>query len=234
LEAAVIALETLRIRQGDFRLTADWTLASGARLALLGPSGAGKSTLLSAIAGLTPLSAGRIRIDDKDISDLAPGDRPVTLLFQDHNLFPHLDVAANVGLGLRADLRLSGDDRKQVAEVLSRVGLTGMGARHPASLSGGERQRVALARALLRNRPVLLLDEPFAALGPGLRRDMHALVASLLDETGATLILVTHDPADALALCPLTSVVADGQAAAPAPTADLLANPPRALADYLG
>jgi thiamine transport system ATP-binding protein len=230
----VIALDHVEIVQDDFRLSADWALSAGDRLALLGPSGAGKSTLLAAIAGLVPIDRGRIRAGDQDITDLAPGARPVSLLFQDHNLFPHLDVAANVGLGLRADLRLAAADRTRVAEVLARVGLGGMGARRPATLSGGERRRVALARALLRDRPVLMLDEPFAALGPGLRVEMQALVASLLDETGATLLLVTHDPADATALCPITSVVAGGSAARPAPTAELLANPPPALADYLG
>lgn len=230
----MLQLDNMLIRQTGFELRADWSLATGKRLAIIGPSGGGKSTLLAAIAGFLPLAAGRILVSGMDIGPLDPGNRPVSLLFQDHNLFPHLDVGQNVGLGIRPDLRLKPADLARVAQVLARVGLDGFQARKPGALSGGQRQRVALARALLRDKPLLMLDEPFAALGPALKAEMLDLVAEITLETGATLLMVTHDPEDAKRIAGLTTLVAEGIATVPRPTADLFANPPDALRDYLG
>lgn len=230
----MLRLEGVRIVQDDFALAADLAVPRGARVAVIGPSGAGKSTLLGAIAGFVPLAAGRVLWEGHDLAPLAPGARPLSILFQDNNLFPHLTVAQNVGLGLRPDLRLSRDERARVEAVLARVGLGGMGGRRPAALSGGEQGRAALARALLRGRPLLLLDEPFAALGPALKADMLALVEGIVAEAGITLLMVTHDPRDARAIAALTILVAEGRAAPPAPTAALLADPPPALRRYLG
>jgi thiamine transport system ATP-binding protein len=230
----MLKLEGLDLRQGDFRLTADWQVPQGARVALIGPSGAGKSSLLSAIAGFFPPVAGRIRWDGRDIGALPPGERPLTILFQDQNLFPHLTLAQNAGLGLRPDLRLDAPQKAQVAQALARVGLEGLADRKPAQLSGGQQGRVALARVLLRARPLLLLDEPFAALGPALKAEMLALVAEVAADTGATVLMVTHDPADARAFADQTVLVAEGVAAAPVPTAALFADPPPALQAYLG
>lgn len=232
--AAVLELDHLTLIQGGFRLTAHWTAAAGERIAVMGPSGSGKSTLLSAIAGFLAPQAGAIRWAGQDLAGLEPGARPVTILFQDQNLFPHLTLAQNLGLGLRPDLRLSAEQRLQVDRALERVGLAGMGARRPAQLSGGQASRAALARALLRARPILLLDEPFAALGPALRREMLALVDEVAASTGALVILVTHDPDDALTFAGRTAFIAGGEVQAPAPTADLLVDPPPALQDYLG
>ncbi|TGD43155.1 ATP-binding cassette domain-containing protein [Pseudotabrizicola sediminis] len=217
-----------------FRLQADWSVPAGARVAVIGPSGAGKSTLLSAVAGFLAPHSGRVLWQGTDLGPLDPGARPVTILFQDQNLFPHLTLTQNLGLGLRPDLRLSVDQTAQVAQVLDRVGLSGMGTRKPAQLSGGQIGRASLARALLRARPVLLLDEPFAALGPALKAEMLALVAEVAAETGALVMMVTHDPKDALAFAELTVLVADGVAQAPRDTAALFADPPEALRDYLG
>lgn len=230
----MLRLEGLDLRQDGFRLTADWQVPQRARVALIGPSGAGKSSLLSAIAGFFPPVAGRIRWDGRDVGALPPGERPLTILFQDQNLFPHLTVAQNAGLGLRPDLRLDAPQKAQVAQALARVGLDGLADRKPAQLSGGQQGRVALARVLLRARPLLLLDEPFAALGPALKAEMLALVAEVAAETGATVLMVTHDPADARAFADLTVLVAEGVAAAPTPTAALFADPPPALQAYLG
>jgi thiamine transport system ATP-binding protein len=230
----MLRLEGVRIVQGAFALEADLAVARGARVAVIGPSGAGKSTLLGAIAGFVPLAAGRLLWEGQDLAPLAPGARPLSILFQDNNLFPHLTVAQNLGLGLRPDLRLSAEDRTRIEEVLDRVGLSGMGARRPAALSGGEQGRAALARALLRGRPLLLLDEPFAALGPALKADMLDLVARIVAEAGTTLLMVTHDPRDALAIAPETIVVAEGRADPPVPTGPLLSDPPPALRRYLG
>jgi thiamine transport system ATP-binding protein len=233
-EAAVLQLDRLTLAQGSFSLTADWSVPAAARIALMGASGAGKSTLLSAIAGFLAPTAGRILWDGQDLGPVPPGQRPVTILFQDQNLFPHLTVAQNLGLGLRPDLRLSPEEHARIDQALVRVGLEGLGPRRPAQLSGGQASRAALARALLRARPILLLDEPFAALGPALRAEMLALVREVADETRALVLMVTHDPDDALALGGQTAFIADGVVHPPADTEDLLTNPPPAVQDYLG
>ena len=230
----MLRLEGLVIAQDDWRLHADLTLERGGAAALIGPSGAGKSTLLAAIAGFATPAQGRILWDGADLTPLDPSRRPVTLVFQDHNLFAHLTVAQNVGLGLRPDLRLDRAGWNRVEAALAAVGLDGFGPRRPSAVSGGERSRVALARALLRDRPLLLLDEPFAALGPALRVEMLDLVTRIRGETGATLLVVTHQPEDARRIAPRTILVAGGVAHAPAPTAALLDDPPPELAAYLG
>jgi thiamine transport system ATP-binding protein len=186
-----------------------------------------------ALAGFVP-HGGRVTWDGQDLSVLAPGDRPLSILFQDQNLFPHLTLVQNLGLGLSPRLQLTGADHARIETTLARVGLGDMGSRKPAQLSGGQLGRAALARALLRARPILLLDEPFAALGPALKAEMLDLVTETADETGATVLMVTHDPADARRFADLTVLVADGVTAAPVPTAALFANPPPALRDYLG
>ena len=229
-----LRFDRARMREGDFTLEADFILPEGAHVAIIGPSGAGKTTLLSMVAGFVPLESGRILWRGNPISNLRPGLRPVSTLFQDQNLFPHLSVAQNVGLGLRPDLRLSRDQHAAVAQALAQVGLEGLGPRRPAQLSGGQQSRVALARILLRHRPLLLLDEAFAALGPALKAEMLDLTRSIAEANGATVLMVTHDPADALHLAPLTVAVEGGRAHPPRDTAALLADPPPALAAYLG
>ena len=229
-----LRFDRARMREGDFVLEAEFTVPAGAHVAIIGPSGAGKTTLLSMVAGFVPLDSGRILWGGQVISDLRPGQRPVSTLFQDQNLFPHLTVAQNVGLGLRPDLRLDKGQHAAVARALAQVGLEGLGPRRPAQLSGGQQSRVALARILLRHRPVLLLDEAFAALGPALKTEMLDLTRTIAEANGATILMVTHDPGDALHLAPLTVAVEGGRAHPPRPTAALLADPPPALAAYLG
>lgn len=230
----MLQLDRLTFAQEGFRLTADWSAAPGDRIAIMGPSGAGKSTLLSMIAGFLAPTEGRVLWYGADLSSFLPGERPLTILFQDQNLFPHLTIAQNLGLGLRPDLRLSGAERDQVDDALRKVGLQGLGSRRPAQLSGGQASRAALARALLRARPILLLDEPFSALGPALRQEMLALLRDVADRTGALVLMVTHDPQDAGALDGLTAFVAEGIVHPPVPTAGLLADPPPDLRAYLG
>ena len=229
-----LCLDGLVIAQDAWRLTADLSVPPGSSTALIGPSGAGKSTLLDVVAGFLDPAAGRVSWQGRDLSGLAPAARPVTLLFQDHNLFPHMTVAENVGLGLRPNLRLGRDERDRVAGALAAVGLAGKEGRRPEALSGGERSRVALARALLRNRPLLLLDEPIAALGPALRAEMLDLVARIRAEQGATLLFVTHAPEDARRIADHVILVADGVAAPPVATGAIFADPPPALRHYLG
>ena len=230
----MLRLEGCRISNGGFDLSADLQVEKGRRVAVIGPSGAGKTTLIEAIAGFRPVTSGRVVWDGADITGLHPGKRPVAMLFQDGNLFPHLSVEQNVGLGLRPDLRLDAGQQAQVARALVRVGLDGMEARKPAALSGGQQSRVALARVLVQGRGLLLLDEPFAALGPALKAEMLDLVAELAEETGATLLMVSHDPSDARRIADQVVLVADGKAHPPMGTAELLDNPPPALRAYLG
>ena len=230
----MLRLDSVRIEQEGFRLSANLAIAVGARVAVIGPSGAGKSTLLGAIAGFVPLAAGRILWQGQRIDDLPPGARPVSILFQDQNLFPHLTLEQNVGLGLHPGLRLTGEDRARVAGALERVGLGPLAGRRPGQVSGGEQGRAALARLMLRRRPVWLLDEPFAALGPALKVDMLDLTATIAAETGAACLMVSHDPADARRFAPETILVAGGRAEPPRGTGDLLSDPPAALAAYLG
>lgn len=230
----MLTCENLLLAQDDFSLRADLCLEKGRTTALIGPSGAGKSTLLSAIAGFFAPAQGRIMWDGCDLTDLPPGQRPCSILFQDNNLFPHLSVAQNVGLALRSGLRLSQEEKAQVDAVLVDVGLAGLGGRKPAALSGGQQSRAALARLLLADRPLILLDEPFSALGPGLKNEMLDLVQTKLAGPDRLIIIVTHDPEDAQRIADDVVLVADGVAARPVATADLFANPPSALAAYLG
>ncbi len=230
----MLTLDRLTLTQGDFRLDADLTIQTGARVALIGPSGAGKSTLLAAIAGFLAPASGRILWQGEDITATPPGERPLSILFQDQNLFPHLWLETNLALGLNPKGKIDATDRARIETALARVGLEGMERRKPGALSGGQQSRAGLARTLLRGRPILLLDEPFAALGPALKSEMLALVAEIAREQGTTVLMVSHDPEDARALCPQTVLVAEGRAHAPQETGPLLDDPPPALRDYLG
>jgi len=230
----MLTLDGLFVKQGGFELRADLRVPAGTLSAVLGPSGGGKSTLLGSISGLIAPTSGRVLWDGADLSGLAPGARPVSIIFQDNNLFPHMDAFQNVAIGLHPSLKLNGGEAAQVNDALARVGLSGLAKRKPAALSGGQQSRVTLARVLVRRQPLLLLDEPFAALGPALRAEMLDLVAELVRDAGATLLMVTHDPADALRIASQTIFVDRGAVQPPVPTDALLANPPPALRDYLG
>ncbi len=230
----MLTLENLRTEQDGFRLSADLSVGAARITAVIGPSGGGKSTLLNAIAGFVPLTAGRVLWDGRDIGALPPGERPLSILFQDNNLFAHLDVAQNVGLGLRPSLRLSAAQQARLDEALSQVGMAGFAGRKPGVLSGGQQSRVALARVLVRARPLLLLDEPFAALGPALRAEMLDLVAALARSSDTRVLMVTHDPADARRIAGETMFVEAGIVHPPVATEALFSAPPEGLRDYLG
>ena len=230
----MLTLDGVLIEQGDFRLSADFQITAGSRVAILGPSGAGKSTFLNALAGFVEPVQGKISWGGNDITNLAPGLRPLSVIFQDNNLFPHLSAYQNVAIGVRPSMRMDQMETNRVRVALDRVGLGEMVERKPATLSGGQQGRVALARVLVRDKPLMLLDEPFSALGPALKKEMLDLVSELVDATGATLLMVTHDPDDAVRMADQTVFVADGVAQAPQGTDDLLADPPAALRNYLG
>lgn len=226
----MLTLDRVALRLGDFDLAADLSVAPGLT-AVVGPSGGGKSTFLALVAGFVEPDRGRILWQDRDLSGLAPGARPVAMLFQDGNLFPHLDIRTNVALGLSPRARPSEEALAQADAALARVGLDGAGARKPGALSGGQQSRAALARTLLTERPVVCLDEPFAALGPALRAEMLDLTAELLRDR--TVLLVTHHPDDARRVAPRTILVAGGRVHPPADTVALFDDPPPLLRDYL-
>jgi thiamine transport system ATP-binding protein len=207
----VLTLRDLAIDYPGFagRYTLD--VPTGGLCAIVGPSGGGKTTLLSAIAGFEPISGGVLEIDGRSILGLPPARRPVSVLFQDYNLFPHLSVLQNVGLGVRPDLRLDPADVRTAEEALASVDLAGMGSRRPATLSGGERQRAALARALVMDRPVLLLDEAFGPLDPGLRLEMLALVDRLRRARGLTVVMSIHTPEDVVGVADSVAFVEGGR-----------------------
>ena len=165
----ILELKKVVFRYEQMAMQFDLEVNAGEILAIIGPSGAGKSSLLALVGGFERPESGAIIINGADVTLLPPSARPVDSVFQDHNLFAHLDVATNTGLGLRPNGRFSSADRLKIESALTRVGLAGFERRLPGELSGGERQRVALARCVLRAKPLLMLDEPFAALGPALR-----------------------------------------------------------------
>lgn len=229
-----LQFENLILQQGAFELRADLEVPVHSFTAVIGPSGAGKSTLFDAISGFLRPASGTVKWQGKDLNSLPPGKRPVAMLFQDNNLFPHLTVGQNVGLALSQKARLTPEQENAVNNVLTRVGLEGTASRRPSQLSGGQISRAALARLLLQDRPLWLLDEPFSALGPALKSEMLELVREIATEKKATVLMITHDPADARNFAPTSILVTDGRATGPFETIGLLDNPPASLAEYLG
>ncbi|HXZ76736.1 MAG TPA: ABC transporter ATP-binding protein, partial [Streptosporangiaceae bacterium] len=205
------------VRRGGFTLTVSLAAAPGEVLGLLGPNGAGKSTLLSAVAGLTPVSAGRITLTGQVLDDAEAGTfveasgRPVGFVFQNYRLFPHLTVAENVAFSPRARGRGRRAARSAAGHWLGRLGLAELADRKPGQLSGGQAQRVALARALAGEPALLLLDEPLSALDAGTRLDVQAELKRHLADFAGPCLLVTHDPLEALVLAGRLIVLESGR-----------------------
>jgi len=191
---------TLSVRQGEL-------------IAVLGPSGAGKSTLLNLVAGFLQPANGRITIEGQDHTHTPPAARPVSMLFQENNLFTHLTVRQNIGLGMHPGLRLNAGQQQKLSDIAAQMGIGDLLARLPGELSGGQRQRVALARCLVREQPILLLDEPFSALDPALRQEMLLLVKEVCERQGLTMLMVSHSVEDAVRIAPRSVVIADGRIA---------------------
>ena len=198
------------------------SVARGEQVAILGPSGAGKSTLLSLIAGFLTPARGTLLIEGEDHTTTPPSRRPVSMLFQENNLFSHLNVEQNIGLGLDPGLKLSAEQKEKRRHIARQMGIETLMARLPGELSGGQRQRVALARCLVREQPVLLLDEPFSALDPALRQEMLTLVRDICHARQLTLLMVSHSVEDAARIAPRSVVVADGRIAWQGKTDELL------------
>ena len=219
----MIRLEHVSFRYEEMEMRFDAQFPAASFTAVIGPSGGGKSTLLNLIAGFEVPENGRVLIDETDVTTLPPDQRPVSMIFQDNNVFAHLDLWQNVALGIAPSLSLDATQKARVDAALAEVGLAALAHRKPGEVSGGERQRVAVARALVRDRPVLLLDEPFAALGPALRRDMLDLVKTMSQARHLTTVMVTHQPEDALAAASHTAYLETGRIVALRPTAELFA-----------
>ncbi len=198
------------------------SVTQGEQIAVLGPSGAGKSTLLNLVAGFLIPASGTITIAGEDHTHTTPSQRPVSMLFQENNLFTHLTVRQNIGLGLNPGLKLNRDQQHKLEQIAETMGLESLLARQPEQLSGGQRQRVALARCLVREQPVLLLDEPFSALDPALRQEMLALVQDVCRRQQLTLLMVSHSVEDAARIAERSLVIADGRIAWDGNTDELL------------
>ncbi|NDG73748.1 MAG: ABC transporter ATP-binding protein [Synechococcaceae bacterium WB8_1B_136] len=212
MTTAGLHCEQLSRRVGD-RLLLDGlslSVAPGESLALLGPSGCGKTTTLRLLAGLDPVSGGRIRLDGEDVTHSPAGERQVAMVFQSYALYPHLSVLANLELGLEVRRVPAPERRRRIAEVLALLQLEGLERRRPAQLSGGQRQRVALARALLRQPRLMLLDEPMSNLDAQLRDQLRPELRALLHRAGHPVIHVTHDQQEAMGLADRIAVLEGG------------------------
>ena len=213
----------------------DLEVDTGEVVAILGPSGCGKSTLLRAVAGLQPLDAGEVRWDGENLVGLPVHRRDFGLMFQEHALFSHRDVAANVGFGLRMQKMDVSIRRQRVREVLALVGLAGFEERQIATLSGGEAQRVALARSLAPEPRLLMLDEPLGSLDRPRRDELTEELRSLLRRIGVTVLHVTHDHDEAFAVADRVAVMQSGRIARIGDPAEIWHDPRRAgVARFLG
>jgi thiamine transport system ATP-binding protein len=234
-KGAAVRLDNVSFSYGDAAFLFDVEFAVSRITAIMGPSGSGKSTLLNLVAGFEKPRSGRVLVGGADVGAEPPSARPMSMVFQENNLFAHLSAERNVGLGRSPSLSLNHADRAAIAGALKRVGLAGKERRLPRELSGGERQRVALARVMVRDRPVLLLDEPFASLGPALRDDMLDLVAGVHAERRMTVLFVTHQPEDARRIGQDMVFLDNGTIAATGTTADFFAGAgPEIFQRYIG
>ncbi len=191
----------------DFNMQA----AAQSTTVIMGKSGSGKSTLLNLIAGFLTPKSGDIRWEGQSLLPLAADQRPITTLFQQHNLFPHLSIWQNLALGIQPSLKLTADQQQFLEQSLAAVGMAGMENQSASTLSGGEQQRVALARCLLRQKPILLMDEPFSALDDATRESMQELTKETIATNNLCAIIVTHNRNDAIALNARTLTLENGR-----------------------
>lgn len=195
-----IELNQVKYDYQDETFEFDLKVEQGSVTALMGSSGSGKSTLLSLVAGFIEPYSGTIKLDDHLVIGTPPHQRPLAMLFQEHNLFAHLTVRQNIGLGLHPGLKLSTQQKEQIEEAARQVGIFSLLDRRPEQLSGGQRQRIALARCFVQRHSIWLLDEPFSALDPILREEMLLLVETLAKKRQVTVLMVTHHLTDAKAI----------------------------------
>ncbi len=208
-----VTFDHVRKQFGDATVVEDFslTVADGELLVLVGGSGSGKSTILRMVAGLEEVTSGTIRIDDRDVTHLAPRDRDVAMVFQDYGLYPHMTVRENLSLGLRLRKIAAPEIERRVTWAADMLGLTPLLDRKPKQLSGGQRQRVAMGRAMVREPKVFLFDEPLSNLDAGLRAQMRIEIGGLQRRLNTTTIYVTHDQVEAMTLGDRIVVLADGR-----------------------
>ncbi|MGF1752498.1 thiamine ABC transporter ATP-binding protein [Vibrio makurazakiensis] len=207
----MLALSNVHYHYQQEIFTFDFEAEQGDIVALMGPSGAGKSTLLALVAGFIEPTQGSITASNQSLVGLEAHQRPLAMLFQEHNLFAHLSVRENIGLGLHPGLKLSSEQEQRVIDAAAQVGIGEFLDRLPEQLSGGQRQRVALARCFVQPHDIWLLDEPFSALDPLLREEMLALVKQLASERNITVLMVTHHIGDARSIANKFAFVAKGK-----------------------
>jgi multiple sugar transport system ATP-binding protein len=213
MTASAIAVERVsKVYEGGVRAIDDVTLEvrPGEFVVLVGPSGCGKSTLLRMIAGLERVTAGTVRIGERDVTTVAPPDRDIAMVFQNYALYPHKSVRENLAFGLRQRRTPRPEVDRRVAAMASLLGLEDLMQRRPAQLSGGQRQRVAMGRALVREPAAFLLDEPLSNLDAKLRTTMRSELARLHERLGVTTVYVTHDQIEAMTLGQRVAVLRDG------------------------
>ena len=207
----MIKVDAATFRYEDMLMEFTLAVPRGSFMAVTGPSGSGKSTLLSLISGFEQPLSGDIKIAGRSMAGVPASNRPLSMIFQDNNNFGHLTIWQNVALGISPRLKLTAEQMKEVTTALQRVEIEPLKDRKPSEVSGGERQRIAIARTLVRRQPVMLLDEPFTALGPALREDMQNLLIDLRNERNLTIMLVTHQPDDVREKADLMAFVQNGR-----------------------
>lgn len=236
-DGPIVRIEGLSKRFGPIVAVdrVDLEIARGELFALLGGSGCGKTTLLRMLAGFEAPDEGQLFIDGQDMTDVPPYRRPVNMMFQSYALFPHMDVAANVGYGLRRDGVKAPEIAVRVAEILKLVHLQDHARRKPSQLSGGQRQRVALARALVKRPKLLLLDEPLAALDRKLREGTRFEMVRLQEQLGLTFVMVTHDQEEAMSMATRLAVMNAGRIVQIGTPHEVYEHPAsRFVADFIG
>ncbi len=211
----MLELDELKFGYDPLQVSASCEVTERGITAIMGPSGAGKSSLLACLSGFLPPVQGRILWQGQNITKVPVAQRPVSILFQDNNLFPHLTIERNLALAFTRRLRLSSEAKARISHALEQVGLFGFGNKRPSHLSGGQNSRAALARVLLQRRPILALDEPFSALGPAQKVEMLELVKSVCAAENMKCLMVTHDPQDARLIAEDILVVSKGYVSGP-------------------
>lgn len=237
MDKSHIELKEITKKFGEFTALQDVSLSipKGNFITLLGPSGCGKTTLLRVLAGFYQQDAGKVYVNGANIGDLPPEKRGTPLVFQDYALFPHMTLAENVSYGLRLHKHPSVEIKKRTETMLAMFGLTGLENHYPRQLSGGQQQRVAFARALILERDILLLDEPLSNLDAKLRIEVRAQLRRIQRQNGITVVYVTHDQEEAMAMSDLVAVMYRGRILQTAKPEELYYRPANAfVANFIG